>query len=92
MKKPKTDSKKFSLPGELAVVLNQDGIPTVHPKESLEIVKDLLEVVYDKGPVNVTWDSFDDIKKKIRETWPSIPKIFDPISDKLKKKIEGLFP
>ena len=46
---------KSSLPGALAVTA-VDGIPTVFPRETGEVSEadDLLRVVYDHGPVEVS--------------------------------------
>lgn len=89
MKKPKTDMDKISLPGILKVVRNEQGIPTVYPAD-YEGAKgpDLLETIWDSGPVAAyKFDSFDDMRKRVREDWDKLPPNYDPRSEPLKQKI-----
>jgi len=89
MKKPKTDSGKISLPGYLQVKLVQ-GIPTVFPAniDAPREPENILQIVYDKKPVNYKWDDFDTLRKRIETQWKIIPSKHDPISSELKSKIE----
>jgi nicotinamide phosphoribosyltransferase len=48
-----------------------------------------LKVVYDHGPVQGCWDSFDTIKERVEKQWNALGKSFrDPISEALKRKIK----
>lgn len=48
----------------------------------------LLQVVYDHGPVKgFKWDDFETVRKRIHGQWPSTPKTADNISASLKRKI-----
>ena len=88
MKMPKTESGKFSLPGEFKVVLNDKHLPVVYPAEEAPqgSVNELV-VVYDHGKV-IQWDSFSAVSAKAKEQWPKSPLTFDVISPQLKAKIE----
>lgn len=86
MKCPKTDASKFSLPGPLAVK-RVDGIPTVFPAESVDSEGDLLEVVYDCGPVAVDWPSFDELRRRVASEWGSLPPAHDPLSAEMRRKV-----
>lgn len=85
MKCPKTDKSKFSLPGVLGVK-RVDGIPTVFPAECVAPEADLLEVIYDCGPVDVTWPTFDELRQKVAEEWTTVPPAYDPLSAAVRKK------
>lgn len=52
-KMPKTDIAKCSLPGVLGVK-RVDGVPTAFPAHLVAAEDNLLKVVYDCGPVQVT--------------------------------------
>ncbi len=98
MKRPKTDSNKFSLPGEMKVIPNDKGIYMVYPKEASVPGADgdvvwtgnVLDTVYDKGPVNVQWFTFDNIRTVINTQYAYLPTKADPISPEMKAKIAGL--
>jgi hypothetical protein len=85
MKKPKTDGGKTSLPGELKVV-DINGIPTVFPVSADGI--DMLQLVYNKGPVNVNWPLFKDLKVALTSNWMKAPKTANVISQQLRDKID----
>jgi nicotinamide phosphoribosyltransferase len=94
IKFPKGDSGKLSLPGEFAIGKSKEGPLTVHPKESpegqklIKQVKNVLQVIYDCGPVqNYQWESFDALRMRLKTQWTSLPKQADPISDALYEKI-----
>ncbi|KAJ3329160.1 hypothetical protein HDU76_008502 [Blyttiomyces sp. JEL0837] len=94
MKMPKTDSTKFSLPGELMVVRNEsEGTHLVYPKDSKHYLdsdkgENAMKVVYDHGPVLEQWPSFDEVRARLRHEWSLAPKNVDVISDELKSKIK----
>ena len=52
MKAPKTGPEKGSLPGVLGVK-RVGGVPTAFPADQVPPGEDLLQVVYDCGPVDV---------------------------------------
>jgi nicotinic acid phosphoribosyltransferase len=89
MKFPKSDGAKISLPGELKVIRNSEGVPVIYPTETEVEGEDLLEVVYDNGPVEgVFSESFDDLRARVAKEWNALPKTFDPISPQLHEKIK----
>ncbi len=47
-----------------------------------------LKIVYDHGPVaSFKWDSFQDVRLRLKRQWSNLPKVSDPISQALKDKI-----
>lgn len=90
MKRPATDEGKFSLPGEMQVVFHENGVPKVYPKESGAMGTNMLEVVYDKKPVNNHWPTFDEIKKSINEQMAVKPLTANVISTQMHHKIASL--
>jgi len=92
MKKPKTDSGKISLPGILRVVRDpKTGIPTVYPEEFQGVAKEpnLLETIWDHGPVKgYKWDSYDELRERVRSEWDRLPAEHDPRSPELMDKIQ----
>lgn len=87
MKCPKTDSSKISFPGKLAVKA-VDGVPTVFPAECVPPEENMLETVYDGGPVPVEWESFDALRERVKRSWAALPKSGVPLSDELRAKVE----
>jgi len=89
MKKPKTDGGKCSLPGMLKVV-RLDGIPTVIPaKEGENDPNDILQTVWDMGPVpNLVWEDFDSLRKRVSTEWKALPRVHDPIHKDLYQVIQ----
>jgi len=101
MKRPTTDSGKISLPGKLQV-RRLHGVPTVFPADLPEQElpgdasqePDLLQVVYDCGPLpptapcSLTTDTFDQLRQRVETEWHSCPKNYDPISTALRTKID----
>lgn len=61
----------------------------VFPADSGEVSEEenLLKVVYSCGPVEGVWDSFDDIRLRIKSEWTALPPTTDAISLSLKAKI-----
>jgi len=49
----------------------------------------LLEVVYDSGPVSVKWEDFDSIRARVAREWKASPKKHDPISPELKERVSN---
>lgn len=89
MKKPKTDTDKISLPGILKVVRDKNGIPTVYPEDYAGVQgPNLLETMWDCGPVDFKWDDFDTLRNRVRNDWDKLPALHDPRSDVLKTKIQ----
>jgi len=93
MKAPKTDTGKYSLPGILSV-FRVDGVPTVFPAgQGPAGAEDLLQVVYDKGPVaGMEWDDFSAVQDRVNAEWGALPKAADPLSAELKELITALNP
>jgi len=89
MKYPKTDADKISLPGELKVVRNKSGIPTIYPADAADVTgEDLLRVVYDNGPVQGAFpEDFDTLRARVEKEWNALPPLFDPISPQLRAKM-----
>jgi len=90
MKKPKTDGGKCSLPGLLKVV-RVNGIPTVFPaKEGETDPADILQTVWNMGPVpNLKWDDFDTLKKRVASEWTALPKLYDSVHPSLHAVIKA---
>ncbi len=93
MKTPKTDSGKFSLPGKLQV-LRTAGVPTAFPTpaswEDKTIETNLFEVVYDCGPVDVKWESFEQVRARLEGEWKKLPEEADAISEQLLLKAQTI--
>ena len=94
MKCPKTETGKISLPGELALVYNQDGVsskvitlqlPVVYPAPQTQ---NAFTTVYDHGKTP-DWETFDTVRQRAAFAWSKSPKNFDPISDELRDKIKA---
>ena len=87
MKAPKTDANKTSLPGKLAVKLcEEDGkTPKVFPKDCVKDEDNMLRVVYDHKPIDVEWDTFEDVRKRVSETWSALPPSADAISKEMRE-------
>lgn len=95
MKAPKDDMSKASLPGELAVCRQwfpkERGIhkPVVFPRNlQPEGSSDMLEVIYDHGPVDYRVEDFDAVRARLDKEWNALPKQEDPWSDQIKSKIQ----
>jgi len=104
MKYPSSDSKKMSLPGELQVVHNKEGVknrqsmfvlvltsrfqlPLVFSKSATPPsgCTSIMEVVYDKGPINYKFQTFDEIRDRVEREWQRGPPKWDAISSELKE-------
>ena len=93
MKAPKTDSGKVSLPGVLSV-RRVGGVPQVFPGCSPGGEgEEMLQVVYDKGPVaGWAWDDFDAVKARAATEWANLPYRSDPLSPEIKARMRAMFP
>ncbi|KAF6252467.1 Quinolinate phosphoribosyl transferase [Scenedesmus sp. NREL 46B-D3] len=94
MKHPLTDMGKISLPGVLAVK-RVDGVPTVFPADGGEVApeEDLLQVVYDKGPLPASqqrFEDFDALRQRAQREWDALPRSADVYSASLQAKIAAL--
>lgn len=102
MKRPKTDGGKISFPGRLQVRrCPATGAPTAYPvladgsspADVDGVGPDLLEVVYDCGPVkDLAWPLFDEIKARVEKQWAEVPRKHSPISAALQTKIDNWRP
>lgn len=69
-----------------------NGIPTVFPAEGghVSAEENLLQVVYDKGPVeDFVWDNFDLLRKRVTTEWQALPKVANVLSPPLQDRIEA---
>jgi nicotinic acid phosphoribosyltransferase len=97
MKRPTTDNGKISLPGELAVRV-ENGYPCADPKAGpwgdRRLETNLLTVVYDNGPVEGLevggdgWETFDQVRERVEREWSNRPKEMDCLSTGMKGLIE----
>ncbi|KAJ2220265.1 hypothetical protein EV180_003348 [Coemansia sp. RSA 518] len=86
MKFPKQGSSKVSLPGKFSVHADatQNGAPVAYRASHAPSDPDLLQLVYDCGPVpGHTWDSFDAVRARLDDQWTRFPKIARAVSDDL---------
>eukprot|EP01128_Nolandella_sp_AFSM9_P010696 TRINITY_DN743_c0_g2_i1.p1 TRINITY_DN743_c0_g2~~TRINITY_DN743_c0_g2_i1.p1 ORF type:complete len:532 (+),score=178.28 TRINITY_DN743_c0_g2_i1:62-1597(+) len=90
MKKPKTEGGKKSFPGPLKVIADENGIPNIYPRAHDEenIEGNLLEVVYDYGPVkDYKFETFDQVRERAASGWKKTPKTHNPISKELDQAV-----
>jgi len=88
MKRPATESGKKSFPGILKVKRNDKGVPVIYPSDGKVDKDNLLEVVYDKGPVaGHKWRTFDEQREHVEREWAATPRNFDPISAELQAEV-----
>jgi len=99
MKLPKTDMRKASLPGLFHVQRDwfdkETGVhvPRVYPAETTaaHAGPNLLETVWDCGPVGYEFDSFDEVRNRVDTEWNGLPPslaggaISDPMTTKRNK-------
>lgn len=91
MKRPKTDLNKISFPGAL-YVKRVNGVPTIFPRAHGQVIpedENMLKLVYDCGPVGYKFEDFDTVRKRVEDEWPTVPKVYDPISQELRDKVAG---
>ena len=87
MKRPKTDSGKFSLPGLVEVGRNAEGVLTAYPKAQLAPRVSALRVVYDRRPVVGKKDDFDTLRERVETQWRFSRPNCDPLSAELRALI-----
>lgn len=74
-KLPKTDASKFSLPGRFSVRMDPTGChPVVYPMGADADSEELLELIYDCGPVQYKMESFTEIRGRLEAAWRRAPK------------------
>lgn len=76
----------------ILAVKRVNGIPTVFPAEvgHVSAEENLLQVVYDNGPVeDYSWDTFDVVRTRVATEWQALPKVAGVISCPLKNKMEA---
>lgn len=88
MKLPKTDLGKASMPGLLAVK-EVDGVARVFPEDCVSASEDLLETIWDCGPVGYEFEDFDSVRVRA-DRWQEVPIKRDNISDELRLKISAV--
>ena len=93
MKVPKTDQGKASLPGNMQVN-RVDGIPMVYPTmagwEDQRLEADMLEVMWDGGPVAYEFETFSQVRERVRRSWDRLPPKANVISPIMKDKVTKL--
>lgn len=89
MKLPKSDPLKYSLPGIMAVK-SVDGVPTAFPADGGHVSpeENMLQVVWDSGPVEVERKKFTELRKQVDAQWRALPKTADVLSQPLKDKVK----
>jgi hypothetical protein len=86
MKCPVGVESKLSLPGELAVKM-VDNTPTVYPVEDVLPEENLLQTVYDNGPISdLHHPTFAQIRETLEKTWSALPKKPHVLSDNMLSK------
>ncbi|KAJ2852383.1 hypothetical protein IWW36_000270 [Coemansia brasiliensis] len=85
MKFPKQGSSKTSLPGRFSVHADptQGGAPVAYRCGHEPSTPNLLRVVYDCGPVEGVWDSFDQVRRRLSDQWSRFPPTAHALSNDL---------
>ncbi|KAJ2450561.1 hypothetical protein EV183_004201 [Coemansia sp. RSA 2336] len=85
MKFPKQGSSKTSLPGRFSVHADpaQNGAPVAYRCGHAPSSANLLKVVYDCGPVEGAWDSFDKVQERLNDQWARFPPTASALSNDL---------
>ncbi|KAJ2842653.1 hypothetical protein J3B02_005518, partial [Coemansia erecta] len=87
MKFPRAGSSKVSLPGEFAVCADpeQAGVPVAfRTKDAPPASENQLKVVYDHGPIaGLTWDCFDNVRRRLNDQWSRFPRHANAVSSSL---------
>lgn len=90
MKIPKTDHGKNSTPGPFKVVM-KNGLPVVTPIGSMQgshgSPKNLLETIWDCGPVDYEWETIDQIRDRIRGNFGNYPLVHNVFTDEMNEYI-----
>jgi nicotinamide phosphoribosyltransferase len=89
MKRPSSDVTKISLPGNFSVCyeshdLNKANL-MVFPY--LETLDDLLEVIWDQGPVDYQFDYFNLVRTHARMSWKECSRFNEVLSPEMKEKL-----
>lgn len=92
MKKPSRDISKTSLPG-LTIVNSVGSELKVYPAtgngwEDYRIETDLLEVIWDNGPVGYEFETFAQMRARVNREWEKRPAHCDVLSPQMKRKLE----
>ncbi len=89
-KTPKSDLGKYSLPGQLFVAKDEHH-PIVHPaEEAASGNSNLLELIYDCGPISRPRRTFDQMRQDLIRQWKNSPRTPVVISPALQDKINRL--
>jgi len=92
MKKPSRDLSKMSLPG-LTIVNSVGSELKVYPAtgtswEDYRMETDLLEVIWDCGPVDYVFEDFDQMRERLNADWAKRPAKCDILSPLMREKLE----
>jgi nicotinic acid phosphoribosyltransferase len=92
MKKPSRDISKTSLPG-LTIVNSTGSELKVYPAtgngwEDYRNETDLLEVIWDCGPVDYEFETFAQMRERLNADWARRPRHCDVLSPMMKLKLE----
>jgi len=93
MKKPSRDISKTSLPG-LTIVNNVGSELKIYPAtgngwEDYRNERDLLEVIWDCGPVDYEFETFAQMRERVDREWSKRPPHCDVLSPQMKQKLEA---
>jgi nicotinic acid phosphoribosyltransferase len=95
MKDPKGDIDKCSLAGKLSVRRTVFAgrpytvvpVPAGWSDHDAYYPEEILQVVYDCGPIEVEWPTFDQLRQRVNAEWAASDKVYDPRSEVLMQKI-----
>jgi hypothetical protein len=89
MKAPKCDSSKGSLAGMMQVNL-VNGIPSVYPSvahfEDYRVETDMLEEIWNRGPVGYVFESWTEVRARHLRTWSARPQKASSVSEQMNEK------
>lgn len=87
-KAPKSDSSKGSLAGGMQVNL-VSGIPVVYPEiahwEDKRLETDMLEIIWDRGPVDYKFETWAQVRERHQRTWKSRPLRAEVVSTQMQE-------
>jgi nicotinamide phosphoribosyltransferase len=86
-KRPATDPKKNSFPGDMSVVHGPDGLPYLLPRECLGDWTDALEVIYDKRPIGYKFETFQGMINRKEAEWNRFPRNHNYLTQAMLDKI-----
>jgi nicotinamide phosphoribosyltransferase len=90
MKKPSMDITKISLPGDFSLTVFPSGGDLniqIDPLENPWGPDNMLEVIWDCGPVNYEFETFNFMRIRARESWNSCTRYNESLSDSMKEKL-----